>query len=142
MENEEFRIFIERSANREQMQQQADSVLTILLQNQIVDQKFFADHWGRSTVDQIRVALRKLVNKQIIAQQKAEKEQNAAVAAQNAAIEEQTIAATEEAKNQELDQLQVEAAKDQGDKQHELNKMLVKGQIDSALKDEPAGALQ
>jgi len=139
MANEEFRVFIKRSNNREQEQQQADSILFILLERQLIDDKFLADHLGRSTVEQIRIDLRKLVNKRILERKKAEEEQ--AAAAEIAAAEEQSqiAQATEDAKIEQLEQNSLAAADDQSNKQHELNKMALQGQIDQALQTDQGG---
>jgi hypothetical protein len=139
MANEEFRVFIKRSNNREQEQQQADSILFILLERQLIDDKFLADHLGRSTVEQIRIDLRKLVNKRILERKKAEEEQ--AAAAEIAAAEEQSqiAQATEDAKIEQLEQNSLAAADDQSNKQHELNKMALQGQIDQVLQTDQGG---
>jgi hypothetical protein len=134
MELEEFRAFVKRTNSREQQIQQGDQVLFILLERQLIDDKFFADHFGRSTVEQITIELRKLVNKRILAAQRAEQEQAAAAEVAQAQEAQAAQAAVQAAKEQDLEDKSFQAAESQDKKQHELNKIAMKGAVDSALK--------
>ena len=142
MRNEDFRVFITRSASVEQQQQQADQVLFILLQNQLIDQKFFADMIGRSTVSQINSKLRQTVNKQLLAQQQAEKEQLAAQEAAVAQSQEAEVAAIDEAKKSDLEEKEFAVAVDERNKNHEAEMKGLDGVIANQQQVSQQGAQQ
>jgi hypothetical protein len=128
---EDFRVFIKRSQSTEEMMQQADSILSVLLEKQLVDQKFFADMWGRSTIDDIQIKLREYTNKQIIAAEKAEQEQAAAAEAQAQADQEAMAAQAQMAQEQALQAEEMSAMNQQVQNQHDLEKVALKGVMDN-----------
>ena len=134
MRNEDFRVFITRTASVEQQRQQADGVLFGLLQSQLIDPKFYADMIGRSTVEQINAKLRRDINKKVLAQKQAEEE--AAQAAQIAQAEqaEAEISAVEQAKVEALEGEQQGVINDERNKQHDLEKVALQGAISQAGK--------
>lgn len=136
MRNEDFRVFIKRSANPEQERQQADSVLLILLEQQMIDQRFFAEMWGRSSVEEIQAKLRQFVNKSLIAQQAAEKEAAAAQEQQLAQQQEQEAQMVEAAQKQDLDQQTMEVAKDERKNQHDLEKLALQASLDAKANEQ------
>lgn len=134
MRNEDFRVFIKRDASNDSLRQQADGTLFTLLQAGIVNKEFFSNLYGRSTVDEIQVALRKYVKKERLAAQMAAKEEAAAVAQANQQIAAATQQAASAAKQREQENLVLAAAKDQSDKQHDLDKILVTAAVNDKAK--------
>ena len=141
MANEEFRVFITRDASPEQVRQQADGLLYGLRDSQIIDDKMFADMIGRSTLDQIYSRLREEVNKRLIAQQKAEQEAAAANAIAAEEQQEAAIQGVEQARLQELDNMQIAAAEKERDHQHDLEKEAMKAAIQGAGQQGQQGQL-
>lgn len=83
MRNEDFRIFITRDNSDEMQTQQGNQLLTAFLEYQMIDEKFFADNYDRSTPSEVVMNLRKHVNQKIEAQKEMQEaqQQDAAAAA-------------------------------------------------------------
>ena len=138
MRNEDFRVFISRTASIEEQRQQADGVLFALLQAQMIDQKFYADMVGRSTVEQINSKLRKEVNKALLAQAQAEKEAAQAQEAAGAQAQAQEQQMLEDAKMEALNADKQVVAKDERDKSHDLEKLALGKALDQAGQQQEA----
>lgn len=136
MRNEDFRVFIKRDISMDALRQQADAALLTLLQAQIIDKKFFASLFQRSTMDDIAVKLRETANKEELAARMAAKEQAAAqqqALAEAGAQNNQMLIASKE-KEQE-DRILANAV-DERNKQHELEKIAVEGIVQKELKND------
>ena len=59
--NEDFRVFISRENDEAMLRSQANGMLDIFLQKQLIDEKVFANLYGRSTPDDVTMALRSQV---------------------------------------------------------------------------------
>jgi len=140
MENEDFRVFITRSTSPEEDRQQADGTLFALLQAQLIDVKFYADLVGRSSIEEIHAKLREEVNKRLLAQKKAEEEQATASQIAGAQAQEQDAQAIQAAEVKEVENLELTAAMDERDKQHDLEKEALKGAVAQAGKADSMGA--
>lgn len=80
LRNEDFRVFVSRENDDSILQSQANQMLTVFLQNGLIDDKIFANHYNRSTPDDVTMALRSQAGLRIEAarqQAKAMKEQEA-----------------------------------------------------------------
>jgi hypothetical protein len=100
MKHEYFAAFVEREAADEMLQQSANKLIQFLMENQMVGQSFFAEHYNNSTPDQVMRALRQKTGEQAEANKEAQKKQKAAMlkAQQEAQQEEEVNRMREEAK--------------------------------------------
>ncbi|PHS03985.1 MAG: hypothetical protein COA88_14635 [Kordia sp.] len=130
--NEDFRVFIERDNNSEAMQTQADQLLGFFLENQIIDQVTFTDLYGRSTPDEVMFELRQRMRQKMEADRRAAKQQNQEQ--QQAAQQEQQMMA--QAQQQEAQSKQEAFQMDANNKEHDLNKIITQGAVDSARDEE------
>lgn len=117
MRNEDFRVFVKRDNTDEMMQQQANQMLTMFLEFQLIDNVVFADNYNRSTPTEVSRALRRYTSQKIEAQ-KEMSEQQAVEGAQ-----------MEKAQGEAYNIQQAQALSDRAqDQQHEINKIAATGQ--------------
>lgn len=135
MRNEDFRVFIKRDISNDSLRQQADAALLTLLQGGIIDKTFFASMFQRSTMDDIAVKLRETTKKEVLAAQMQAKEQQAAMQQQVAQQEQATNQAMAQAQQMDLDEKVLSNAVDERNKEHELEKIAVKGLMDAQMKN-------
>lgn len=132
--NEDFRVFIKRDSSNESLRDAADGMLFTLLQSGIIDKEFFSALFGRCTVEDIQVKLRQTVKKEKLAAQMAAKEQQAAAAqiAQEQSAQQAQMAAQVQQKEQQA--LTLAVAKDERDKEHEREQLVLGKVLDSEMK--------
>ena len=128
MRNEDFRVFIKRDNSDEALQKQANQMLMLFLELQLIDKNVLGDLYDRSTPQEVMMAVRESLGAQAESQRRA-------------AIQQQEQAKAQAQEEQELQQgLQEETQKQEGiarrDKlesmDHDLNKIAAKGVIDLA----------
>jgi hypothetical protein len=97
------------------LQQSANKLIQFLMENQMVGQSFFAEHYNNSTPDQVMRALRQKTGEQAEANKESQKKQRAAMlkAQQEAQQEEEINRMREEAK---------EAKENEKKRQQEIDK--------------------
>jgi len=135
MRNEDFRVFIKRDISMDALRQQADAALLSLLQAGIIDKKFFASMFQRSTMDDIAVKLRETTNKEELAARMAAKEQAAAQQQALAQADQQNSQALIASQQKEQEDRILANAVDERNKQHELEKIAVEGIVQKELKN-------
>ena len=135
MRNEDFRVFIKRDVSNDSLRQQADAALLTLLQAGIINKEFFASMFQRSTMDDIAVKLRETTKKEMLAAQMQAKEESAAMQQQVAAQEQATNQAMAQAQQIDLDEKILANSVNERDKEHELEKIAVKGLMDAQMKN-------
>lgn len=134
MRNEDFRVFIKRDVSNDALKQQADAALLTLLQAGLIDKTFFASMFQRSTMDDIAVKLRETTKKENLAAQMAAKEQQAAqqqAVMQQQQAQQQAISSAQQA---DIEDKILSNAVDERNKEHELEKIAMKGMVDSEMK--------
>lgn len=132
MRMENFAAFLEREASDEVMKKSGNQLLQFLLQSQMVDQKFFASHYNRSSVDQIMRGLRENVGEQQVQAEQQEQDQQEQAQQQMQAMQQQ-------AEYEELEKVKQEAQQAQENekqRQHELDKEMMKGLSEVIAKEE------
>ena len=117
MRNEDFRIFVKRDNTDEMQEQQANQMLTMFLQYQLIDDTVFADNYNRSTPTEVVRAMRRFAAQKVEAQKEMAEQQSI----ENAGVQ--------AAQNQALNMSMAEGkAKEARDKQHDINKIAANGQ--------------
>jgi len=126
MNLEDFRAFVERENADAMLKKQADQMLTIFLESQMIDRTTFTDLFGRSTPTQVTSAMRRLAG----VQAEAERRNSAAtqqVTQKDAQAQEQAVQGAQ----QEQGRLeQREDAKESRAQDHEIDKIFAKGMAD------------
>ena len=120
---EDFRLFIERVAPESTREQNANNLLITLLQAGLIDQKVFANLFGRSDSDQIADAMRTYQSQLSKAQRDSAREQEQASRQIAAAAEQERVSA--EAK-EDAAILREDIDKEK-DRDHEIEKISARG---------------
>ncbi len=130
--SEDFRVFIKRENSEETLINNANNLLNVLFQSQLIDKNVYANLFGRSTPDEVLSALRGHTKKQ------AELERQQAKAAQEQeAVLQQQLQQQQGVEQQLIDQQKQEIRLDkQDDQQHDLDKITTKGIVDQAIQSE------
>ena len=132
MRNEDFRVFIKRDSDPESSQAQADGLLVTLLQMQMINKKFFVNHFNRSSIDSIMSDMRIQSKREDIAALQQLREQEAAARELTAAEAQRQAAAENAAAKAEQDAMVFGAAQDAANKEHELTKIALQGAVKNA----------
>jgi len=126
IKNEDFRVFVERENADSLLQSQANQMLNLFLEIGLIDESVFANLFNRSTPTEVTRALREMVGIRAEAARRAAKEAQAA-AQQQAGAEQQAVQGQQAIQQQ---QLQLAREQDQDTKQHDLDKIQMKGLMD------------
>jgi len=124
--NEDFRVFIKRDNSDEVLEQQANQLLLMFKEFQMIDDMTFGNMFGRSNPDEVMMAVRQSLGA------RAESQRRQGIQAQeDAQAEAQAIQADNQAAQQE--QLRQEGLNRQSkleDQQHDIDKIMAKGFVD------------
>lgn len=134
---EDFRIFVKRESPDEILKQAGDNMLLALLNNPtgpLIDQKRFADLYGRSTPDEVANALRAYANER----EELQRMSNAAAQEEEQVLQQQAMQEQAEMEENQYEMLAREDIRDMTDKRHELKKELIKAQSKLAPKSKKA----
>jgi len=126
MRSEDFRVFIKRENSEEALEQQANQMIMLFFEIQMLDQNKVADLYNRSTPQEVMMAVRESMGQRAEAQRRDSIAQQEQIQSAQQAEGEQIQAAQQEQIRQEglLQQ------KDIKDKDHEIDKILTKGIVD------------
>ena len=130
MRNEDFRVFITRENADEILFENGNKMLDVFLQSGLIDEKAYANGYGRTTPTGVAAILRESSGKREELKRRQEKQ---------AQSEQETILqeaqSQEERNNQAVARDKQERSVDKlSDQEHDLNKILVKGEIDANSK--------
>lgn len=126
MRNEDFRVFISRENDDEILKNSANQLLGMFLEIGLIDQATYANLYNRSTPEEVTVEMRKKIGAKQEAQRRAAKEEKAAMG-QMQVQEQQMVAEQGAAIVQEKQELLL---KEETDRQHEFDKLELKGVLD------------
>lgn len=130
MRNEDFRVFIKRENVDSVLSSQANQMLGLFLELQLIDQYTYANLYDRSTPAQVSIEMRKQMGARQEMERRQAKQQEAAAQQQQA--QDQQMLQDEAAREQQA-QMMARAEKME-DRQHELDKIGLQGAI-NAQKD-------
>jgi hypothetical protein len=131
LENEDFRCEVSQENSDELLKSQANQMLTIFYQTQMIDERTFANLYNRSTPDEVTMALRAQVGLRIEAARRKAKEEQALM---QQTMEQQAQFAERE-RQDGINQQNQNAILEMSNQQNELNKVL-------AAQAQPAGTVQ
>ncbi len=126
MRNEDFRVFIQRENDDTILKNQANQLLGLFLEIGLIDQVTYANLYNRSTPEEVTMEMRKKMGARQEAQRRAAKEQEALI--QQAQNQEQQLIAEQQQGEQAVQQQ--ELAKDQANREHDLDKIELQGAVD------------
>ncbi len=131
MLNEDLRVFIKRENSDEMLKNQANQMLQVFFEQQMIDQKVFSNLYNRSTPAEVTAALRKYTAAKIeaekMAAKRAEEQANMAAIEQDADL----AMAKEEQLEAEKRDLANFAAQEKIKAGNKENEMITKGVIDN-----------
>jgi len=128
--NEDLRVFVKRENSDEALKSQANEMLTIFLEMQLIDQKFFADLFNRSTPNEVSIELRKFTAAKIEADKQAAARAEQQAEAETVEQEANAAVAMDAQVEQEQRAVQGEIAKDNNKSQNKENEMITQSVID------------
>lgn len=132
MANEDFRAFVKRENNDDVLQSQANNMLQIFLQFQLIDDVFFANHYNRSTPDEITNAMRVRMGQVVESRIQAAEQQRGEAQRIEQAANAQRAEDRQERQNERLSK-----NLERQDKQaHELDKIALKGAIEGQINEQ------
>lgn len=134
MKNEDFRAFISRENDDATLKNTANQMLDLFLDKQLIDDKVYANLYGRSTPDNVTMALRSQAGLRAEMARKQAKEQAEAenkIASEQEFLEERQRTDSKEAQNQQERIVDKQIA---GKEDLEITKAVVKEDIDNRMK--------
>jgi hypothetical protein len=135
MKSEDFRVFVKRDNDDDMLKSQANQILTMFMEAQLIDRTTFINLYGRSTPDQVLKALRDNERfKMELERQQAEQQQEQE---QKMMLQQEAMAAQQQVDQLDALQLQDQAEKERRfqEKENELEKITTKGLVEMAKQD-------
>ena len=135
MKSEDFRVFIKRDNDDDMLKSQANQILSMFMESQLIDRNTFINLYGRSNPEQVLKAVRDSERFRIeMERQSAEKQQ---AEQEKMMLQQEAMTAEMQADQMEALQLQDQAEKERRfqEKENELEKITTKGLVDMAKKE-------